>query len=59
MDALGQAFKTVLSQPDIRRRMIEQGADPAYLGPEEFRQFLAQEMPRWADAVGRSGARVD
>ena len=59
LDALGQAFKTVLSQPDIRRRMIEQGADPAFLGPEEFRQYLAQELPRWADAVGRSGARVD
>jgi tripartite-type tricarboxylate transporter receptor subunit TctC len=59
LDVLGQAFKAVLSQPDIRRRMIEQGADPAFLGPDEFRQYLVQELPRWAEAVNRSGARVD
>ena len=59
LETLGQAFKTVLSQPDIRRRMIEQGADPAFLGPDDFRQHLTQELPRWADAVNRSGARVD
>jgi tripartite-type tricarboxylate transporter receptor subunit TctC len=59
LEALGQAFRTVLSQPDIRRRMIEQGADPAFLGPDDFRQYLTQELPRWADAVNRSGARVD
>ncbi len=59
LDVWGQAFKTVLSQPDIRRRMMEQGADPAYLGPEDFRQFLTQELPRWADVVARSGARMD
>jgi tripartite-type tricarboxylate transporter receptor subunit TctC len=59
LDVLGQAFKTVLAQPDIRRRMTEQGADPAFLGPEDFKQFLAQELPRWADVVARSGARMD
>ena len=59
LDVLGQAFKTVLAQPDIRRRMTEQGADPAFLGPEDFKQFLVQELPRWADVVARSGARMD
>jgi len=56
---LGDAFRQVLSTPDVRNRMIAQGADPAFLGAEDFAKFLAAEMPRWADAVKKSGARLD
>ena len=56
---LSDAFRQVLSQPDLRERMISQGADPAFLGAEDFSKFLAAELPRWADAVQKSGARLD
>ena len=56
---LSDAFRQVLSAPDIRKRMIDQGADPAFLGSDEFSQFLAAEMPKWASAVSQSGARLD
>ena len=56
---LSDAFRQVLSAPDIRKRMIDQGADPAFLGSEDFRRFLADEMPKWATAVSKSGARLD
>ena len=56
---LSDAFRQVLSAPDIRKRMIDQGADPAFLGSEDFSQFLAAEMPKWATAVSKSGARLD
>lgn len=56
---LSDAFKQVMSNPDIRNRMVSQGADPAFMGSEEFGQFLAAEMPRWAAAVKASGARLD
>jgi tripartite-type tricarboxylate transporter receptor subunit TctC len=56
---LSDAFRQVLASPDIRNRMISQGADPAFLGSEDFAKFLASEMPRWAQAVQKSGAKVD
>ena len=56
---LSDAFRQVLATPDIRNRMVAQGADPAFLGSEDFAKFLAAEMPRWADAVKKSGARLD
>ena len=59
VDVLSNAFKTVLSQPDISKRMVEQGADPAFLGSEDFKKFLADELPRWAEVVKKSGARID
>jgi tripartite-type tricarboxylate transporter receptor subunit TctC len=56
---LSDAFKQALETPDIRTKMVAQGADPAYLGPQAFTEYLQKEMPRWAQAVQRSGARVD
>ena len=59
LDKLAAAFKGALDTPEIRTRMVAQGADPAYLGPEAFTKFLAAEMPKWAKAVKDSGARLD
>ncbi|HSH89055.1 MAG TPA: tripartite tricarboxylate transporter substrate binding protein [Ramlibacter sp.] len=56
---LSDAFRQVLATPEIRNRMVSQGADPAFLGAEDFAKFLGAEMPRWADAVKKSGARMD
>ncbi|WP_421956000.1 Bug family tripartite tricarboxylate transporter substrate binding protein [Polaromonas sp.] len=56
---LSDAFKQVMANPDIRNRMVTQGADPAFMGSDEFAQFLAAEMPRWAAAVKASGAKLD
>jgi len=56
---LSDAFRQVLASPEVRNRMTTQGADPAFLGSEDFGKFLAAEMPRWADAVKKSGAKLD
>jgi tripartite-type tricarboxylate transporter receptor subunit TctC len=56
---LSEAFRAVLAQPDVRQRMVTQGADPAYLGADDFARYLQAEMPRWAEVVRRSGARLD
>ena len=56
---LSDAFRQVMTSPEIKNRMVTQGADPAFLGSDEFAQFLSTEMPRWAQAVKASGARLD
>jgi tripartite-type tricarboxylate transporter receptor subunit TctC len=56
---LSDAFKQVLASPDVRSRMVSQGADPAFLDSDEFGKYLVQETPRWAAAVKTSGARLD
>ena len=59
VDRLSAAFKTVLESPEIRSKMVAQGADPAFLGADDFARFLAAEMPKWAKAVKDSGARLE
>lgn len=56
---LSEAFRQVMTQPELRSRMISQGADPAFLGADDFAKFLGAELPRWAAAVQKSGARLD
>ena len=56
---LSQAFKETLESPDIQKRMIEQGADPAYLNADQFTKFLTVEIPRWAKVVNQAGAKLD
>ena len=56
---LSDAFKQVMTNPDVKNRMVTQGADPAFLGSDEFAQFLVSETPRWAQAVKTSGAKLD
>jgi tripartite-type tricarboxylate transporter receptor subunit TctC len=56
---LSEAFRQVLANPEVRQRMVSQGADPAFLGSDDFARFLVTETPRWAAAVKASGARLD
>ena len=56
---VAQALQQTLDSPEVRSRMLQQGAEPAFLGPEAFGRFLRAELPRWERAVKASGARLD
>ncbi len=59
VNKLSDAFGQVMALPEVRKRMSDQGADPAFLGATDFASFLAAEMPRWREAVKLSGAKLD
>jgi tripartite-type tricarboxylate transporter receptor subunit TctC len=59
VNKLSQAFKETLENPEIQKKMIDQGADPAFLNADQFTKFLTAEMPRWAKAVKQAGAKLD
>ncbi len=59
IDKLSAACKATLEAPEVRSRMVAQGADPAFLGADDFKRFLAAEMPRWAQVVKASGTKLD
>jgi tripartite-type tricarboxylate transporter receptor subunit TctC len=45
---LSDAFRQTLETPDIRTRMVQQGADPAFMAGDAFATYLATQMPVWA-----------
>jgi tripartite-type tricarboxylate transporter receptor subunit TctC len=45
--------------PEVRRRMLDQGAMPVGSTPEDFGMILREVVARWAEVVRVSGARAD
>src|SRR5262245_60253349 len=56
---LGNATARAARDPDLKRRMLEQGAEPIGNTPEEFAKLLRAEVPRWAEIVKISGAKAE
>ena len=59
VNKLSQAIKETLDSAEVQKKMIDQGADPAYLNAEQFTKFLSAQMPLWASAVKQAGAKLD
>src|SRR5687768_2307983 len=59
VNALGNATARAARDPDLKRRLVEQGAEPVGSTPEEFAKLLREEVPRWAEIVKISGAKPE
>ena len=49
----------ILALPDVRERLMSQGADPVGGTPDEFAVLIRTEIKKWAQVVKQSGAKVD
>ena len=56
---LSEGIQRATRDADVRKRMLEQGAEPVGSTPEEFGKLLREEVARWAEVVRISGARAD
>jgi tripartite-type tricarboxylate transporter receptor subunit TctC len=59
VDKLADGVIRATRDPEVRRRLIEQGAQPVGNKPDEFARLLREEVARWAEVVKISGARAD
>jgi len=49
----------ILNSPEMREKLVAQGAEPAPTTPEQFAAFVKSEIPKYAKIVKASGAKVD
>ena len=56
---LNAEFNKALQNPELRKRLGDEGADAAGGTPEQFAALIKDEIPRWGQAVKESGAKVD
>jgi tripartite-type tricarboxylate transporter receptor subunit TctC len=59
VQALATAVVRATRDPESRRKLIEQGADPVGSTPEAFASLMREEVARWAEVVKVSGAQAD
>ena len=57
--ALGDATARAARSPDLKQKLVEQGAEPVGNTPEEFGKLLREEVARWAEVVRISGAKAE
>ncbi len=53
--ALGRAMAT----PALRAQLVALGIEPTFGSPDELAALLRAELPKWAEVVKRSGAKVE
>jgi tripartite-type tricarboxylate transporter receptor subunit TctC len=59
VNAINKEVVRILNLPDIKERMLTQGATPAPTTPEEFDAFIRSEVKRFAKVLIAAGARIN
>ncbi|MHA7598731.1 Bug family tripartite tricarboxylate transporter substrate binding protein [Alicycliphilus sp. T452] len=59
LDKLNAALVKVLNQPDVKKKIAEQGGDVVAETPAQFAAFIKAESAKWGKVVKESGATVD
>lgn len=52
---LNETAVAALEDPALRARLVEIGADPAPMSPEELGAFISAEIIKWREVVNRGG----
>jgi tripartite-type tricarboxylate transporter receptor subunit TctC len=56
---LNASILKALADPDVKKKMAEQGAEPYGEKPEQFAEFIRSETAKWGKIVKQSGATAD
>jgi tripartite-type tricarboxylate transporter receptor subunit TctC len=59
IEKLSAALKAALAEPDVRERIIADGAEPLAGTPEDYAADIDREETKWSAIVKVSGARVE
>jgi tripartite-type tricarboxylate transporter receptor subunit TctC len=55
VNRLYAATQEAVNDPKLRALFAEQGAEPADLGPEQLAKFMASEISKWSEVIGKLG----
>ena len=54
---LTSALSTIMAEPELRKRLIDNSYDPEFHAGKEAREFVMREIGKWRKAVKDSGAK--
>jgi tripartite-type tricarboxylate transporter receptor subunit TctC len=49
----------IMATSDMRQRLASSGAEPAVMGPSEFRAYLKTDLARWGPVIKQVGIKPD
>ena len=54
---LTSALSTIMAEPELRTRLVDNGFDPEFRTGKEARDFVVREIKKWRQAVKDSGVK--
>ena len=59
VEKLNTALIAIMKEPDMRERLIAQGAEPLGGTPDDLRKYLAGEISKWGKVIREAGIKAD
>jgi len=59
VDKINAEVRRIFELPDVKSRMVEIGAVPSPMTPDEFTAFIKAEREKWQQVVKTSGAKIE
>ena len=59
IDKLNAALVAIMKEPDMRERLIAQGAEPLGGSADDLRRYLAGEISKWGRVIREAGIKAD
>jgi tripartite-type tricarboxylate transporter receptor subunit TctC len=58
-ERLQRELRAIINEPDVTKRMHDQGQVPIGNTPDEFAANFQADAPKWAELIRASGAKVE
>jgi len=59
VERLSRDIGRALALPELKSRLSGQGTEPSYLGPAEFKTYMAAEQKRWTEVIRAAKVTLD
>jgi tripartite-type tricarboxylate transporter receptor subunit TctC len=59
LNKLNAELIAIIRSPEVRERLVSQGAEVYTMSPAEFTQFFERERKNWAAVVAKGGVKID
>ncbi|WP_019561218.1 Bug family tripartite tricarboxylate transporter substrate binding protein [Caldimonas manganoxidans] len=59
LERLSRELIAIIRSPQVRERLISQGAEVYTQGPADFKKFFEAERKRWAAVVAQAGVKIE
>ena len=56
---LNQELCAILEEPEVKKKLAQQGADPAPTDPERFAKLIRDDVAKWTEVIRSAGIRPE
>jgi tripartite-type tricarboxylate transporter receptor subunit TctC len=59
VNKLSNEIKAVLDLDEVKKWFVSEGAEQGYLGPAEYKKFLAKDIATWANIIKKANIKIE